>query len=122
MLDIAALRDLRERSVNGRFYAMFHEYDDRVLPGGHNGGEPMDPTPVHPVHGPSLCPPIDIIEIIDDGNIHVHHGTIHAGAAWESPLHPDNVHALALAEYIVALINAAPELTRSYGARSQEGA
>lgn len=112
MSDLDKLRDLRERSVRGRFYAMYHEYDDRTWPDGIKPDAPMDPTPVHPVHGPQMCPPVDLIEIVD-GNIHVHQGSIHAGAAWESPLHSDNQHSLALAEYIAELLNAAPELIRA---------
>lgn len=130
MIDFDKLADLRDRAVRGRFYAMYHEYDDRTWPDGIKPDAPMDPTPVHPVHGRQMCPPVDLIEIVGDGldegtretaRIHIHQGAIHAGASWESPLHPDNVHSLALAEYIAELLNAAPELIKAARGVSSEG-
>ena len=101
MTDLDAIRDLKIRAnVRGRFYAAYHEWS-----------EPYDPMPVHPVHGPILCPPIDIIQITDegrggDGAVHVHEAQVNANAAWEPVDSPENRKGMAFAEYLVACLNA----------------
>jgi len=103
-IDLDAIRDMKARSgLRGRVYAAFNEWD-----------ETHDPCPVHPVHGPVLCPDIDIIEIAQEATgddvqgaaVHVHQARIPAFASWEQPTHPENRAAMAMAEYFCACINA----------------
>ena len=109
-IDLDAIRDLKKRAnVRGRFYAAYHEWL-----------EPHDPMPVHPVHGPMLCPPIDIIQIVEEASgptdtpeqaqanaaVHVHEAQVPSNAAWEPVDSPENRKGMAFAEYLVACLNA----------------